>query len=215
MTNEALSVTKSSAAAMADHAMAQTPGSPCKLALTCISLLVLMGSTLLWAATDPSDIRPQATNPLSLEILPEGTAHPGIRTTPASNRDGNNDAVRDGNPLWAVPLSALTATTERPIFSPSRRPPRPAVVNVVTSPTKTAPASNAVLPPRFNLLLIGIIAGGADEIAVFLDRTTQKTVRLRTGEGHLGWILESVSVRSATLKNGTQREVVALPKPGE
>ena len=28
-----------------------------------------------------------------------------------------------GNPLWSVPLSALTATQTRPIFSASRRPP--------------------------------------------------------------------------------------------
>src|ERR1700742_846990 len=32
-----------------------------------------------------------------------------------------------GNPLWSVPLSVLTATQERPIFSASRRPPPRAV----------------------------------------------------------------------------------------
>ena len=32
-----------------------------------------------------------------------------------------------GNPLWSVPLSVLTATRERPVFSASRRPMPPAV----------------------------------------------------------------------------------------
>src|SRR5450631_3845625 len=32
-----------------------------------------------------------------------------------------------GNPLWGVPLQSLSATRERPIFLPSRRPPAPAV----------------------------------------------------------------------------------------
>src|SRR5260370_34906189 len=43
-----------------------------------------------------------------------------------------------GNPLWSVPLSALAATQERPIFSASRRPAQHAVV---------APAEQAVAPP--------------------------------------------------------------------
>jgi general secretion pathway protein N len=30
--------------------------------------------------------------------------------------------VPRGNPLWSVPVSALTATEERPIFSATRRP---------------------------------------------------------------------------------------------
>ena len=30
-----------------------------------------------------------------------------------------------GNPLWAIPMQLLTATRERPLFSPSRRRQRP------------------------------------------------------------------------------------------
>src|SRR5260370_32811474 len=43
-----------------------------------------------------------------------------------------------GNPLWSVPLSVLSATQQRPIFSASRRPPQRAVV---------APAVQAAAPP--------------------------------------------------------------------
>jgi hypothetical protein len=37
---------------------------------------------------------------------------------------------------------------------------------------------------------------------------------LRTGEGHAGWILQSVARRTATLQKGAQTETLALPKPG-
>ena len=46
------------------------------------------------------------------------------RATPSSNR---NEATQAGNPLSKIPLSALTATRDRPLFSLSRRPPTPAI----------------------------------------------------------------------------------------
>ena len=46
------------------------------------------------------------------------------RATPSSNR---NEATEAGNPLSKIPLSALTATRDRPLFSLSRRPPAPAI----------------------------------------------------------------------------------------
>jgi len=41
------------------------------------------------------------------------------------------------NPLWGIPLTQLPGTRDRPIFSPSRRPPPPEVVAepVVVKPT--------------------------------------------------------------------------------
>jgi hypothetical protein len=50
-------------------------------------------------------------------------------------------------------------------------------------------------------------------VAVFIDTATRDTVRLRTGEGHSGWILQSVERRTATLQKGGQTETLALPKP--
>jgi hypothetical protein len=37
-------------------------------------------------------------------------------------------AAPTGNPLWAIPLTDLSDTRDRPIFAPSRRPPPPPVV---------------------------------------------------------------------------------------
>lgn len=50
-----------------------------------------------------------------------------------------------GNPLWGIPMDALSATRERPIFSASRRPPAPpsAPMPVAGSPAATTAASGA------------------------------------------------------------------------
>jgi general secretion pathway protein N len=113
-----------------------------------------------------------------------------------------------GNPLWSVPLSVLTATQERPIFLASRRPPQRAVaappLDEVTVPVKAAE------PERSPLALIGAVVGDNDAIAIFLDRTSQKIVRLRQGETHAGWVLSSVHGREVTLKKADRTEVLAL-----
>src|SRR5690348_5378824 len=47
-----------------------------------------------------------------------------VRALAAVNA-GEGKSRPTGNPLWSIPLSALAATRERPIFSASRRPPQP------------------------------------------------------------------------------------------
>ena len=108
------------------------------------------------------------------------------------------------NPLSKMTLSSLSATRERPIFSPSRRP----------------PASSAPLPlaqNRFNganrppLTLLGVIAGGEPGIAVFLDGNSQAVIRMKVGEIRSGWMLHSVKRREATLIKDQQQVVLAIP----
>ena len=50
-------------------------------------------------------------------------------------------------------------------------------------------------------------------VAVFIDPLTHDAVRLRTGERHLGWILQSVDRRTATLQKSGQTETLELPRP--
>jgi len=96
--------------------------------------------------------------------------------------------VRAGNPLWAVPLSALTLTRDRPIFSSSRRPPPPPVAAAPVVQVRPAPRPPPPREPeRPRLSLVGTV-GGEQGIAVFVDQGTQAIVRLRTGEGHDGWV---------------------------
>jgi hypothetical protein len=123
-------------------------------------------------------------------------------------------AAPAANPLWGLPLEQLAMTRERPIFSPSRRPPPP------TPPTYVAPVAvrQPIKPPepeRPAVSLLGTIIGTDDQIGVFLD-TTHNVVRLRVGEVHRGWALRLVKAREVTLvKDGEQAVVLELPPPGE
>ena len=117
-----------------------------------------------------------------------------------------------GNPLWSIPLSVLTATQERPIFSASRRPPQRAVVAPLVDQVSSPAPRIAAEPERLPLALIGAVVGDGDAIAVFLDRTNQKIVRLRQGETHAGWALSSVQGREVALKKADRTEVLALQR---
>jgi hypothetical protein len=119
--------------------------------------------------------------------------------------NGKNLASVDGdNALWSVSLASLTATGERPIFSPTRRPP-PALV-------KSAPAQapSAVQPL---LALIGAIASEDEGIGIFLDGTTKAIIRMKTGESHAGWTLQAVKAREVILQKEQKSTVLVLPNP--
>ena len=156
---------------------------------------VNMGPSNSDAGTGTVDIAPSVTPPAP----PAGTAEERPPT---------------GNPLWAIPLRELSATRERPIFSPSRRPPPPAVAaapRVATPRVAVKPAE----PERPQLSLVGTIAGAGEGFGIFVDQTTKNVVRLRTVDGHRGWILRSVRGREATLEKDRETVVLALPAPGQ
>ena len=112
-----------------------------------------------------------------------------------------------GNGLWAIQqLESLTATRERPLFMPSRRPPPVAVV-APPAPTPAPPPSE---PERFRLSLIGTVVAASDGMAVFLDKATKKVILLRTGQSHAGWVLRAVKGREATVERDRETIHVAL-----
>lgn len=141
------------------------------------------------------------------ESVDVGAVKPIARPAPAPS----NPAPR-GNPLWSVPLSALTGTQERPIFSATRRPPPRAVaaapVEQVQAPPPPKPVEAA--PP---LMLVGAVVGEGDAIAILVNRADQKIIRLRQGESLNGWSLAAVQPREVTLKQGDRSEVLALQRP--
>jgi general secretion pathway protein N len=121
------------------------------------------------------------------------------------------EGVPTGNPLWAIPLRALSTTGERPIFSPSRRPPPPAVIAVPQLVPPPKVVARPAEPEHPNLKLLGTVVSDAESIGVFLDQSTQVLVRLKTGEEHSGWILRSVKAREATLEKENQKETLRFP----
>jgi hypothetical protein len=114
----------------------------------------------------------------------------------------------DGNPPWRITLASLSNTRERPIFSPSRRPPP-----VVNAPTQLSQPLAIAGPSRPPLSLVGAIAGDGDGIAVFVDETTRAVIRLKIGESHAGWALRRVEGREAQLEKDRQTAVLTLPNP--
>jgi len=117
-----------------------------------------------------------------------------------------------GNPLWSIPVKTLTATRDRPIFSPSRRPPPAPVIAApqVTPPPVSKPAE----PERPPLTLVGTVSGEQEAFGIFLDQAANKIVRLRLGDDHQGWILRQVRGREVMLQKDGETAFLALPPPG-
>lgn len=171
-----------------------------------IGLAALCAFSAAVAATSSRiDILPDdaARNPS--ETIDVGAVKPIARPAQPANKP-----VPRGNPLWSVPLSALTATEERPIFSASRRPPPRAVASTPVEETGAPPPKQTDAPPP--LVLVGAVVGEGDAIAILLDRTDQKVIRLRQGESRAGWSLSAVQPREVTLNQGERREVLVLQR---
>jgi general secretion pathway protein N len=148
----------------------------------------------------------------TLREMAAGQTGPNTEQPPTAAKDaGARPPLSGGNPLWGIPISALDATRERPIFSASRRPPPPPVVaqRVTAAPPPPKPAE----PEKPLLTLVGT-AIGTQNVAVVLDKTTKTLVRLHVGEAASGWILRSVDSRTMTVEKNSQTVTVALPAPG-
>jgi len=121
-------------------------------------------STLVAAPTNPA---------ASVQVVV-----PPAPVAPASER------VLSANPLWAIPLAQLLSTRDRPIFSPSRRRPPPAVAPAVVP--KVAAVAKPREPERPQVSLVGTIASDDEGFGIFLDQSTKAVFRLRVGEDYQG-----------------------------
>jgi general secretion pathway protein N len=141
------------------------------------------------------------------DIARPATLPPNI---PAKPQTASTD---NANPLWAIPLTALPATQGRPLFTPSRHPPAPVAVRAPAAAPPPPPPPPPPAPEHPNFVLIGTASGESLNVAVVIDNATRNPVRLRSGEGLGGWILQSVVHRTATLQKGGQTETLELPRP--
>jgi hypothetical protein len=147
-------------------------------------------------------IAPTRSQPLGADSQAGGADAPSPKLA--------NDRAR-GNPLWAIPLTTLTVTRGRPIFSHSRRPPPPAIV---AAPYVPPPAATPAEPDRPQLTLIGTVTGDTEAFGIFLDQTANKIIRLKLGDLHGGWILRQVRGREVMLQKRDEIIFLALPPPG-
>ncbi len=138
-----------------------------------------------------------AASDMELDPAPraaDGPATPSIWATPAPievrpapPKPAPPPRPLSANPLWAIPLATLSNTRERPIFSPSRRPPPAQTPVAVAAPPAPPPA-----PPRVErppLALVGTVAGDDESFGIFVDKATSTALRLKVGEDYQGWRL--------------------------
>jgi general secretion pathway protein N len=176
----------------------------CRRRFVAAACAIAAGMQVALAANDPRglDLRDEdGGRPSPLTLVPDAAALPPAGGPPFS-----------GNPLWGIALDTLRATRERPLFTPSRRPPAPAAVAPPAAPIKVA-APPPPEPDRPALELLGVVTGAGDGYAVFISTTSHAIISLRTGEGHDGWVLRSVNGREAVLEKNHRTAVVALPQP--
>ncbi len=143
--------------------------------------------------------QPSSDRTPAVIVAPEGAEGPEAPMT--------RSRIPAGNPLWAIPLSVLTATHDRPLFSPSRRPPPAAVV---VAPV-IAPVTRPAAPDHPLLTLVGTVVGGRQGIGIFVDQASKAVIRLRTGQDHDGWTLRAVSERDVVFQRRRREATLVLP----
>lgn len=116
-----------------------------------------------------------------------------------SRLEANLPAEQTFNP---PPLGRFAETLERPLFSPTRRPPE--VKIVAANPAPRAP---------LDLILKGIIFSPEERIAIVAPKAKrhgQTILRLPEGATYEGWTLKEIAPKAATFRHGDAEEHLKL-----
>jgi general secretion pathway protein N len=99
------------------------------------------------------------------------------------------------NPLMRLSLDQLSATRERPLFAPTRRPPPPPPATVGSADPLPPPPPD---PPT--LSLFGIVKDTDGASALVRAQTSDKVQRLRVGDKLQGWEVARIEERQLVLE---------------
>lgn len=109
----------------------------------------------------------------------------------------------------------FVATVERPLFSPTRRPPPPPslpqVADVPPAPPRPPPPLPPAPPPQVELS--GIILGGGINVAILRRPQDAAPVHVALGSAIDGWTVAEIRPRAVLLQQGDRRVSVDLPVP--
>lgn len=112
-------------------------------------------------------------------------------------------------PAWAdpAPEGRFRAMVERPLFSPTRRPPPapPAPLD--------APAPIALPPPAPDLTLSGVITGGGGGVALLRRPQDAAPIHVALGGTVDGWTVAEIRPRAIVLTRDARSVTVGLPSP--
>lgn len=134
----------------------------------------------------------------------------------AAEAPAGNEVIVN-NPVELQPLQQLSATKDRPLFSPARRPPAKPVAPVARQEPPPPP------PPPPSVVVLGIVSENGDgRAAIRASSKGDKVVRVRAGDDVSGWTVERIEPRRLVLKQGERSVDFALftgavkpPKPVE
>jgi len=185
------------------------------LILLLATALAAPAATLALPTDAPDPSAPQRADAPPISSVWEQPATPApviIAPTPEPQPPAPQRTLSP-NPLWEIPLFKLSTTRERPIFSPSRRPP-PVVIAAPQTPPAPPPSPKLPRVERPQLSLVGTVSGDDERFGIFVDQTTKAALRLRIGEDYQGWKLRAVQGREVTLEYEQQSAILTLPQPG-
>ena len=114
--------------------------------------------------------------------------------TAARTEEQEQSAAAPANPVAAQPLDQLSTILDRPLFSPSRRPPAPPPPPVVQAPAPPAPP-----PPPPDLVLFGVGMDGEGARAVVRAGADKKILRAQIGDDIEGWKVSQIEGRKVVL----------------
>ncbi len=98
-------------------------------------------------------------------------------------------------PDFTMPAAeSFSAILERPLFSPTRRPPAEDAVTVEGS------------EPVLEVTLVGIIISAEEEIAIVKPKGATGFIRLSEGDAFRGWTLESIEADRVAFRRGDIEE---------
>ena len=141
-----------------------------------------------------------ATQLASAGAVALATPQPAQERRPA-NRSAALPAEGYRNPLSGVDRESFSEIVARPLFSPTRRPPRPVVTKSPPKPAVAKPPPPKAPPLR--LTLVGVVAGTDQPIALLRDHATRRTLRVSVGDNVRGWRVETIE--SAMVRVGHKR----------
>ena len=144
------------------------------IAVTTLGLALVLGSALTRVRTQT---QPQT----------------GIQTKNQTQVQAHSPTTSPVSPLAAYPLDRLSATRQRPLFSPGRRPPAPPPAPTIAAAPPPPP------PPPPKLILFGIVMDTDDAHAIVGVGTTDKTRRVRIGDDIGGWKVTQIEGRQLVL----------------
>jgi general secretion pathway protein N len=189
-----------------------------KALFSCVAAAAVFAAANSWSAgRDRPELRAalESANAPIEQASPLPASQAGAPTSAPGPAAASSDAPPPkGNPLWAIPLRALAATRDRPLFSASRRPPSPVIPSAPNPAPHVLPvAIKAAEPERPPLVLIGTVVSADTRIAILLNQTTKLVTQVREGEQESGWRVTAVSLRSTVVERDDRSVTLALPRP--